>query len=505
MKRIVCLVCLLILFHPSANGGTSFGDESARKSKGRVKVEFGLATVGLWEPDTAAYAKRVLSELPGIWLRVHRIYWHNFEPIPPKNGVAQYAWEKLDKVIKGMQEKDVRVVFVIHPTSRWAANPDRYRRARSGKKPTNVPPKPENIKHWQRALQDLFDRYNHDGKNDMPGLTKPFKHWQIGNEYMDPHFWDGTVQEYIEVLKAASIAKKRVDPSIEIILTGIQNAGRIARYEASDVMRKRRMKGASHMAEFVKEMLKYPQYFDFIDVHVFNHFSINPNAIPEGIDWLKKQMAFNGYSKPYGALEWTAAMTYMDSHFKKGVREEYKKKMDILLTQPSHPEHDSISTEFEMEQAKDFAKVFVTLIGYGLERNLYVQFRDLPASWVSPLWDRQGLVRARRRGGKIEGPKPVFFVFKRLLEKLSPWVDLVEKVDVKNGVYAWKFLKEKRKMVVMWSDTGNREVPLGIVGFDKREKTKILNLISGKEKTPESDKIIITDTPVVLITDTGTD
>jgi hypothetical protein len=494
-----------MLFSTRANAGTSLAGQSTASPKGRVKVEFGLATAGLWESNTAAYFKKILPELPGRWLRVHRIYWDYFEPIPPRNGIAQYDWEKFDKVIMSLQEMNIEVVYMIHPTSQWAADPGRYRRARSGRKPTNVPPKPENIKHWQRALQDLFDRYNHDGKNDMPGLKKPFKHWQIGNEYMDPHYWDGTVQEYIEVLKAAYMAKKRVDPSIEIILTGIQNAGRIARYEASYAMRKMRMRGASNMAKFVKEMLKYPQYFDFIDVHVFNHFRVNPNAIPEGIDWLKNQMALNGYSKPYGALEWTAAMTYMDSHFKKGVRDEFKNKMKILLRQPSHPEYDKISKEFEIEQAKDFAKVFVTLIGYGLERNLYVQFRDLPASWAHPLWDKQGLVRARRRGGRIEGRKPVFYVFKRLLEKLSPWVDLVEKVDVKEGVYAWRFLREKRKMVVAWSDNSNQEVPLNIIGFDEQEKTTILNLLSGKEKALESDKIILTDTPVLLLSDTGTD
>jgi hypothetical protein len=489
----------------SGNVGACFDDRTTGRSNGRVKVEFGLATTGLGEAETWAYFKKTIPELPIQWLRVHRIFWDRFEPAPPRDGFAQYRWKWFDEyIIKPLQEIDVKVVLMVHPTSRWAADPRRYRRAHSGRKSANIPPKPKNMKHWQRALQDLFDRYNYDGKNDMPGLKKPFKHWQIGNEYYDRNLWDGTVQEYIEVLKAAYVAKKRVDPSIEIILAGI-DAGRIAKYEASDAVRKKVLRRVGYMTKFIKEMLKYPQYFDFIDVHVFNHFRINPNSIHESMDWLKKQMALIGYSKPYGALEWTASMTFMDSLFREEIRKDFEEKMKIVLSQQLNPHYERISKELEIEQAKDFAKVFVTLVGYGLERNCYVQFRDLPPWWPNPLWDKQGLVRARTRGGRIEEPKPVFYVYKRLLEKLSPWVDAVEKIDVKDGVYAWQFLKEKRKMVVVWSDKNNQEVPLSVIGFDEQEKTKILNLVSGKEKTLESDKIILTDTPVLLINDTGTD
>ncbi len=497
MKSPTILLCLLLIFVPTAKAGQSVHP---------VKVEFGLTTVGLQGNETKALFRKSLSELNIKWLRVVRLDWEKFEPAPPIKGIPRYKWQGLDGIIRSLQEitkDDIKVVLLIHPTSSWAADPRRYKKARSGRKVTNTPPRPANIKHWQRALEDLFDRYNHDGRNDMPGLQRPFKHWQIGNEYMNPSYWDGTAEEYIEVLRTAYEAKKKVDPSIEIILSGIAELPSIARYDTGNYNDlgfsiKGKMKFLGHLTRFTKEILRYPQYFDFIDVHIFNHFKLNPNAIPDAMDWLKRQISSNGYSKPYGALEWTALMTFMDAR-DKGTRKSFKQNMRVLISEPFHRDYDRVNRAFEIEQAQDFAKVFVTMIGHGLVRNIYVQFRDLPRAWKNPMWDKQGLMRARKRGEKIEGPKPVYFVYKNLLKKLSGNFDKVERVPARTGIYVWKFVRGSDEMIVIWSEKGDQKVDLKEIAVAQPGQLRTFDLISGEKKLLTDKMIRITSSPVMVL------
>ena len=50
------------------------------------------------------------------------------------------------------------------------------------KKVTKYLSKPCSMDDYKTFLLKLVDRYDGDGSNDMPGLTKPIKYWDVMNE-----------------------------------------------------------------------------------------------------------------------------------------------------------------------------------------------------------------------------------------------------------------------------------------------------------------------------------
>jgi hypothetical protein len=81
-------------------------------------------------------------------------------------------------------------------------------------------------------LGRAVERYDGDGKNDMPGLTIPIKYWEIMNEPSmqggstgglgeELKFFVGTSAEYLEILKASYQAIKEADPEAVVMHAGM--------------------------------------------------------------------------------------------------------------------------------------------------------------------------------------------------------------------------------------------------------------------------------------------
>jgi hypothetical protein len=66
----------------------------------------------------------------------------------------------------------------------------------------------------------LVDRYDGDGNNDMPRLTKPIIYWEIMNEPEFKMFFKGSKDEFIEIFNFSSkIIKEKQKDSI-IVMAG---------------------------------------------------------------------------------------------------------------------------------------------------------------------------------------------------------------------------------------------------------------------------------------------
>ena len=54
---------------------------------------------------------------------------------------------------------------------------------------TDISPAPEHLEDYRRWVRALFERYDGDGVDDMPGLVAPVRHWVLGGEWTG--FWPG--------------------------------------------------------------------------------------------------------------------------------------------------------------------------------------------------------------------------------------------------------------------------------------------------------------------------
>jgi hypothetical protein len=99
--------------------------------------------------------------------------------------------------------------------------------SKTGEQPPGLPLSrcmPCSMGDYKTFLSRLVDRYDGDGVNDMPGLTIPVKHWEIGNEPSmqgDRHtFFRGTEEEFVELTRESYETVKSECPDCQVIQGG---------------------------------------------------------------------------------------------------------------------------------------------------------------------------------------------------------------------------------------------------------------------------------------------
>ena len=71
---------------------------------------------------------------------------------------------------------------------------------------------------YKNFLIKLVDRYDGDGSNDMPGLTKPIKYWDVMNEPEFKMFFKGSKEDFVEIFNFSSKVIKEKQPDAVIVM-----------------------------------------------------------------------------------------------------------------------------------------------------------------------------------------------------------------------------------------------------------------------------------------------
>jgi len=85
--------------------------------------------------------------------------------------------------------------------------------------------RPYDLEAYRRFVTALVERYDGDGKDDMPGLEIPIKYWEVGNEpSMQSRFntfLQGSLEDYFKLLKVTYQAVKQADPEVKVVHAGM--------------------------------------------------------------------------------------------------------------------------------------------------------------------------------------------------------------------------------------------------------------------------------------------
>ncbi|MBI4832049.1 MAG: beta-galactosidase [Candidatus Lindowbacteria bacterium] len=124
------------------------------------------------------------------------VQWQLVEPSP-----GQFDWTTTDRIVDTAQAKNVEVLFTLRSISSWGTKQETQQRSiyRSGSAPSDM-------KQWTQFLEALAGRYKGRGV-----------HYEIENEVNGPTFWSGTVEEYVELLKASYPVIKQADPDARVL------------------------------------------------------------------------------------------------------------------------------------------------------------------------------------------------------------------------------------------------------------------------------------------------
>jgi len=331
--------------------------------------------------------------------------------IEPEKG--EYRWRGVDKYVQKVQSHDMATLATIWPFADW----DQANWGPAGSTPLvfenkglcRSRRKPYDMQAYQRFVSALVERYDGDGIDDMPGLKYPIKYWEAGNEpsiqsgqcpLAAPfYFFEGSPEDYLEILKTTYQAVKQADPEARVLHAGI------AGMEPS-------------VDSFWESIFnKGSRYFDIANIHCFSHVDVAMAAeitVPIFKEWL----SMYGIDKPI----WVTEAHYIVGKVSEG---------------------EIISPE---EHAQIFTKSYVTAFACGADNVFYTSFKPHAPFEQAALIDENG------------EKKPAYYALKALISKLDEFTS-AEKLAY--GQY--RFTAGGKAIYVLWGQAGIPEEIAGEV------------------------------------------
>ncbi len=159
----------------------------------------------------------------------------------------------------------------------------------------NPTPKPQYRNHYARWVSAIVERYDADGIDDMPGLQRAVRYYEIGSEFSS--YEPEPVSEYLAMLEIAYRAAKQSDPESVVmhaafLTTPIDLDTRNYR-QLDQVWRDTPMKDRHHDVADIRAILDRPELFDLVNVHNLG----DPYELEHMVYWLNWEMAQRDYRK----------------------------------------------------------------------------------------------------------------------------------------------------------------------------------------------------------------
>ncbi|MGY4707351.1 hypothetical protein ACVNPS_06305 [Candidatus Bipolaricaulota sp. J31] len=367
--------------------------------------------------------------------------------IEPRKGV--FNWMLPDSYVKEAQEWGFHILANIQPFVDWdqklchwdlpvVVKPGRPmwpRRPQTRGKPCDM-------EAYAAFVRALVERYDGDGVDDMPGLEYPIKYWEVANEpeMQEPPlvFFQGTPEDYLELLEVTYRAIKEADPEAKVVQGGM--AG---------------MEG--FMVEFWEPILAAGggEYFDIANIHSIDHGEhLN---LPQ----FKAFLSAHGIEKP------------------------------IWVTEVQFGLHTAGDDSPE-ELARVLARSYVYALANGVEKLFYVQLK-MPENLPPKEEGGPGFIEAAALLTADGRKQPIYFAHRTVARKLGcfQWVEKIkERVEgprIVEGQY--RFIVEGKPVYVLW---GSGPLPEGIGG-----RVRVTDFL-GRETIMDASELILTDSPVYV-------
>ena len=153
------------------------------------------------------------------WVRPHPgpFVWNKIE-----KEKENFFWNETDEYVVYAQNHNQTIIATIWPYSNWEQKSCKRKKGRSpfGKHFSKYLSKPCSMDNYKTFLLALIDRYDGDGSDDMPGLTKPIIYWEIMNEPEYKMFFRGNEDEFVEIFNFSSKIIKEKQKDSVIVMAG---------------------------------------------------------------------------------------------------------------------------------------------------------------------------------------------------------------------------------------------------------------------------------------------
>ena len=366
-------------------------------------------------------ACRMVKDADINWYR-GAIFWNN---IVDREG--NFDWNNLDNQVKRIVNHRIKIIFTLRSIHRLFA-------PGSGEIDLGyktiwraAPPAPEYLENYRDFIRGAVERYDGDGFSDASFITtgKRIKYWQIENEPgvkpgQGSVFWNGTAADYVDLFMVAYGVIKEADPGAKVALSGFTHKSIMYHI----------VHGISFPSEVLRILHEEEGDFDIFDFHVYKayeKFSRIGNRI---------RSILKGYGQFDQKPIWVTE-TNVD-----------KNKMDPYYTME----------EYNGFVAKDIVRRYSVLLGNGIKKVFWFKLPDdNDATWNIPM-EPNDFVKFRGLAENNLTPKPVYYTYKLLIEKIKGKKQKFRVPRLESEPYMWvyKFGGGNNAVYIMWYDS-----PLG--------------------------------------------
>lgn len=142
--------------------------------------------------------KESMKGVEKLGLGIVRIPLH-WQLVQPRQD--EFNWNITDRMVEAARTKRIEILFTLRSISAWGTKKESKARGIY-----HTSSAPSDMKKWEQFMTSLASRYH--------GLGV---YYEIENEVNAPAFWDGTVDEYLDLLKTSYKAIKSADPQTKVL------------------------------------------------------------------------------------------------------------------------------------------------------------------------------------------------------------------------------------------------------------------------------------------------
>lgn len=381
------------------------------------------------------------------WVNFADVSWGKIEPLAPQKKEHKYFWNELDKAVAAWQKHGFHIVISLRTGNGWFSGAIKLKAdpsipggelfiRNSDRLPTDM----DSYRDWMRAL---VERYDCDGTDDMPGLVRPILHYQIGNEYGNPIFWSGTIEDYGTLLKETGTSARTACKDVKIVSNGIRWNDMFHNDPEAKLLETRWKKFLDALPnDAYREVWKHARDFGDATVALAGTYDIldaggngpYPTASRGYMTWVQRHLKTKtviwdaeARSEPQLAMIKGASFN-MDLDVPDG------QKLLNILKMKNHAQHDAAVAWYRAEQSRILAQVFVTRFAAGFEK----VFMGMACDWdgtLGALATPNPFIGILDKEAK---PWPAYHAMKLLVRKID-WFAHAERVSCESGVELYKF------------------------------------------------------------------
>ena len=383
-------------------------------------------------PKPDEFDFKTTEDLGLKWGRAHYLTWSIVQPTQNAIDKNIFDWSDSDSVLDSYPEG----FNVLENIVAFSAKVDE-----TGEHLENFSFSTKNDEeNYASFVEKAAERYDGDGKDDMPGLKNPIKYWQVDNEPdAKTKDWKG----YSNVLKVTYQAIKRVCSDCKVVIGGMAL-------------------GPNGLTNFFKPALEElnGKYFDVFDYHFYGNKD----------EWLKNGEQAREIRKTFPNYDFEIWLT----------------EIGTWSGKPSFPPSQSIF-QTEKEQSEALVKYYVHSISRDVKKIFWAW--GILEGFGGPennVFDNTGLIYDGDGPNDLGfGVKKLsYYTYKKIVEMLegSDW-DNIQTIQEQGGIYVYRFMKGDKPIWVTWNDNSvEKQINISNIDSSSVKITEAVpNYESGKE------------------------